>query len=598
MSRVFQIFRQDSGSNVAIGTGWAWSSLPLPWLWAFLGGLWVRGAVMLAVDLLVVALVPSLWYRQPVALGLVLCLPRLICLLRGSHWRAADLENRGLEYIGEMAARSRSDAVAQVARRGGVIPPELRPGRTGSAFAFPPASLQPWWAVVRLTVRAAFRYRLVVVLIALLLGAVVVLPMIIKHDGSAQGFTQILLTYTLGVSSALLSLVTLWLACGTLARDVDECQMQVVATKPIARWQIWLGKWTGIMALNAMLLGVAAGAVYLLMQWRATQLPPEVQESLRNNVLTARRAVKEPAPDLESRVEQLIRQRLPELESKGINLVEFRNQAREMIKANEQMVPPEHFKRFRINMRSVPGKAEDRPLFVRVKFYTPELGAKRPYELEVVVGPPETPNRRGTLRSLAAEVAHEIEFGPVPLDAEGFLVVDLANRSDKPLLFPLDDGLEVLYAEGGFGLNYIRALLVTLCGLGLLAAVGLSAASFLSFPVAAFLATTVLVLGLSTGTLKSVVEDNTVLGLDHETNQPAYPAVDAVMVPVFQAALETINLVRQFAPIDAVSSGRSVTWGDVARAWALVVGLMGGAFAAVGIIAFTRRELATAQTHH
>ncbi|MCK6499826.1 MAG: hypothetical protein L6Q38_10145 [Nitrospira sp.] len=436
------------------------------------------------------------------------------------------------------------------------------------------------------------------VLIALLLGAVVVLPMIIKHDGSAQGFTQILLTYTLGVISALLSLVTLWLACGTLARDVDECQMQVVATKPIARWQIWLGKWVGIMVLNAMLLGVAAGAVYLLMQWRATQLPPEVQESLRSNVLTARRVVKEPMPDLESRVEQLIRQRLPELEAKGINLAEFRSQAHEMIKANEQLVPPEHFKRYRIDLRSAPGNPENRPVFVRVKFHTPELGAKRPYELEIVVGPPETPTRRGTLRSLAAEAAHEIEFGPVPLDNDGFLVVDVANRSDKPLLFPLEDGLEVLYPEGGFGLNYIRALMVTLCGLGLLAAIGLSAASFLSFPVAAFLATTVLILGLSTGTMKSVVEDRTILGLDHETNQPAFPAIDAVMVPVFEAALETVNLVRQFAPIDAVSSGRSVTWGDVARAGALVVGLMGGAFAAVGIVAFTRRELATAQTHH
>ncbi|MBL9135279.1 MAG: ABC transporter permease [Verrucomicrobiales bacterium] len=598
MTRAFQLFRQGSGAYVAIGSGWAWSSLPLPWLWAFLGGLWGRGAILLAVDGLVLALAPSLWVLQPVALGLVLIIPRGICLLRGSHWRAASLENRGLEYVGEIAARSRSDAIAQVARRNGLIPPDLRPGKGGSAFPLPPPGLQPWWAVVRLTVHAAFRYRLVVVLMALLLGAVVVLPMIIKHDGTAQGFTQILLTYTLGVISALLSLVTLWLACGTLARDIDECQMQVVATKPIARWQIWLGKWVGIMVLNAMLLGIAAGAVYLLMQWRATQLPPEVQESLRSNVLTARRAVKEPLPDLDSRVEQLIRQRLPELEAKGVNLAEFRNQAREMIKANEQLVPPEHFKRFRLDMRAAPGNPENRSTFVRVKFHTPELGAKRPYELEIVVGPPETPTRRGTLRSLAAEAAHEIEFGPVPLDNEGFLVVDIANRSDKPLLFPLEDGLEVLYAEGGFGLNYVRALLVTLCGLGLLAAIGLAAASFLSFPVAAFLATTVLILGLSTGTMKSVVEDRTILGLDHETNLPAFPAIDAVMVPVFEAALETVNLVRQFAPIDAVSSGRSVTWGDVARASALVVGLMGGVFAAIGITAFTRRELATAQTHH
>jgi len=31
------------------------------------------------------------------------------------------------------------------------------------------------------------------------------------------------------------------------AADIEECQMQMVAVKPIARWQIWLGKWLGIL---------------------------------------------------------------------------------------------------------------------------------------------------------------------------------------------------------------------------------------------------------------------------------------------------------------------------------------------------------------
>ena len=65
---------------------------------------------------------------------------------------------------------------------------------------------------------------------------------------SAQGFTQIILTYTLSAITALLGLSTLWLSCGTLARDIEECQIQVVATKPVARWQIWLGKWLGIVS--------------------------------------------------------------------------------------------------------------------------------------------------------------------------------------------------------------------------------------------------------------------------------------------------------------------------------------------------------------
>src|SRR5438876_11638879 len=147
-------------------------------------------------------------------------------------------------------------------------------------------------AIAKLTLKAAFRYRLVQILIVLLLGAVVGLPAIIKHDGTAQGFTQILLTYTLGAITTLLGFATLWLACGTLARDVEECQMQMVAVKPIARWEIWLGKWTGIMLLNLLLLGASGAAVYSLMQWRARQLPPEAQRKLRSEVLVARGSLK------------------------------------------------------------------------------------------------------------------------------------------------------------------------------------------------------------------------------------------------------------------------------------------------------------------
>src|SRR4026209_888175 len=104
-------------------------------------------------------------------------------------------------------------------------------------------------AVMVLTWKAELRFKLFLVVSVLLLGAVVALPLLLKDDGTARGFTQILLTYTLTTISALLGLSTLWLACGTLARDIEECQMQVVAVKPIARWQIWLGKWIGLMSL-------------------------------------------------------------------------------------------------------------------------------------------------------------------------------------------------------------------------------------------------------------------------------------------------------------------------------------------------------------
>src|SRR5438046_10386795 len=153
--------------------------------------------------------------------------------------------------------------------------------------------MQRLLAISWLTWKAAFRFRLFLVIALLLLASVVALPILLKDDGTARGFTQILLTYTLSVITGLLGLSTLWLSCGTLARDIEECQMQVVAVKPIARWQIWLGKWLGLLSLNAALLAVSGASVYALLQWRATRLPAEEQRILRSEVLVARGSAKE-----------------------------------------------------------------------------------------------------------------------------------------------------------------------------------------------------------------------------------------------------------------------------------------------------------------
>src|SRR3954468_5067600 len=133
--------------------------------------------------------------------------------------------------------------------------------------------MQRLFAIAALTWKAAFRFRLFWVLAGLLLGSVVVLPLILKDDQTARGFIQLLLTYNLTIITTLLGFSTLWLACGTLARDIEECQMQMVAVKPISRWQIWLGKWLGLLALNAALLFIAGLGVYVLLALRSSKLP-------------------------------------------------------------------------------------------------------------------------------------------------------------------------------------------------------------------------------------------------------------------------------------------------------------------------------------
>ena len=396
--------------------------------------------------------------------------------------------------------------------------------------------MQPLLAIAWLTWKAAFRFRLFLVVAVLLLGAVVGLPLLIKDDGTARGFTQILLTYTLGAITALLGLSTLWLACGTLARDIEECQMQVVAVKPIARWQIWLGKWLGIMSLNAALLALSGASVYGLLQWRATRLPAAEQKILRSEVLVARGSAKpasyrpgNPGGDGPGAAGA------PEKEPGASRRIspEVRKQILEQVKAEYQVVPPGYVHEWKIDLGS-PRHFPGQPLQLRVKFNAAEQSASGTFDGLWQVGVPrKTPFWHSEPMSLAPDTFHEFEI-PANFDDKGVLTIAFVNANNTALLFPLEDGMEVLYREGGFGLNFVRGLGIIFCWMALLAALGLAAASFLSFPVAAFFSLGVLTLALSSGTIANAVSEGTLMGFNRRPARWGTRRLDIVAIPVFR----------------------------------------------------------------
>ncbi len=456
--------------------------------------------------------------------------------------------------------------------------------------------MQPLLAIAWLTWKAAFRFRLFLVVAVLLLGSVVGLPLLIKDDGTARGFTQILLTYTLTTISALLGLSTLWLACGTLARDIDECTVQVVATKPVARWQIWLGKWLGIMSLNAALLVLSGASVYALLQWRATRLPAAEQKALRSEVLVARGSVKPPTfeREIQADTDRLLRERVQKNPDVRADVREARKQILEQVKAEYQIVPPGYMHPWQIDVGSARAIARGQQVHLRIKFNAAERSASGTFEGRWVVGVPrKTPLWQSEVMSLAPDTFHEFEV-PAHYDDNGVLSVTFLNANNTALLFPLEDGMEVLYPQGGFGLNYARGIGIIFCWMALLAALGLAAASFLSFPVAAFVSLAALTLTLSSGTIANTVSEGTLVGFDSATSRMGHSPADAVAIPVFRTVLWVINLAKDFSPIDSLSTGRSVSWGELARAFGQIVVLLGGVLGLFGIFVFNRRELATA----
>jgi hypothetical protein len=457
------------------------------------------------------------------------------------------------------------------------------------------------FAVAGLTLKATFRYRLIQVMLLLLAAAVIGLPAVIKHDGTAGGFTQILLTYTLGSITILLGFATLWLGCGTLSRDIEECQMQLVVVKPIQRWEVWLGKWLGILTLNALLLGLSGVTIYTLLQARASRLPPEIQQELRQTILVARGSIRPPVPQtmIDAEIERRLRARLQDPAVAQMPRAFVRDQITERVKAESQLVGPGTIRRWEFDFGARAAALRHQPLSIRTQFYAASrvyLPSDTTYGGWWEIGPPDGVRYRPDVMSLAAETIHEFNVPPGYLDPQGKLLVDFYNFNDTALLFPLEDGIEVLYPEGSFVLNLARALGIIFCWLALLAAIGLTAGSFLSFPVAAFCAVGILLVSASTGTLRQIIEERGVTGVDSRTGMVESPGIfNRTSIVLARGLLSTINVVRDFSPVDALSAGRSVTWGQLTRAFAQIVLFMGGVFGAIGILLFTRRELAATQ---
>jgi hypothetical protein len=453
-------------------------------------------------------------------------------------------------------------------------------------------------AIAWLTWKAALRFKLFLVIAALLILAVVGLPLVIQDDGTAQGFTQIILTYTLSAITALLGLSTLWLSCGTLARDIEECQIQVVATKPIARWQIWIGKWMGIISLNAALLAISGTCVYGLLQWRATKLPEAEQKNLREQILVARGSAKEQSYDaqIDEATERKLQEKLKNMQVATVDVPEVRKEIREQIKADFQLVNPGYLRPWRIDLGFAKNYLRDKPLQLRVKFNAANKSSTGDFIAAWQVGDPNSQKIwQSEPMHFSPDTFHEFQIPANLFDDKGVLTIVFANANSTALLFPLEDGMEVLYPEGGFAMNFARGLAIIFCWMALLAALGLAAASLLSFPVATFFSLAMLTVVLSSGTLAETVENGSVGVGNEEKGIAGHSAADVVLIPMFKGILTVVSLTKNVSPIDLLSTGRLISWGDLGMAFGQIVLLLGGIFAVIGIVLFNRRELATAQ---
>jgi hypothetical protein len=302
-----------------------------------------------------------------------------------------------------------------------------------------------------------------------------------------------------------------------------------------------------------------------------------------------------PQPDLETQVEQIFREQTKDT---PVNSPAAAAAAKEIIRERLKVsgLMPNTMRRWTIDLGYRTALLRDQPMFVRVKFHAASTNLLGTFRTVLDVGDPGSPRHDRQYLSLADNSFHEIKIAPNLWNEKGVLTVNLENRDSVVLLVPNDDGFEILYREGNFGINFVRALLIILFWLGLLTALGLAAASFLSFPVAAFVSASLMLVALSSGTLASVVESGTIMGVNEETGEVGKSLVDKPVVLLFKGLLSIFKMVEGYSPVDALSTGRSIGWVTVLAAFGQIVLVLGGVVALFGIWMFTRRELAATNT--
>jgi hypothetical protein len=451
------------------------------------------------------------------------------------------------------------------------------------------------WAVAVNTIKQAIRLKIAAVFIVLLLVLLPVMGLRMTGDGTLKGREQAFVSYGLSLTALLLALLTIFAAAYTLTNDIKDKQVYTVLTKPIRRFQFVLGKLLGVVLLDAGLLVLFSAIIYSI-----TVLLPQFIKAddaqlaqVRNEFFTARASLTPAEPDISAELDQAYN-KLKQAGEVPAGVDETpaarKNYRAELarrigLRKRAAVVGEEMLWEFNNVRPSDPNQS----LFVRFKYDV----AVNPSDLQIysrwlvgdvrqlrLAGVIETPlysmERKDLIRTF-----REFE---VPADAvagDGYLALAFLNvpLNDTVVIFPLEDGLEVLYKADTFTANFLRAVLLIFVRLIFLAALAVFAGSFLSFPVAILLCLAVFTMANMSGFINESFDF-----LGENVNKVYYYSLKPLisLLPQFD----------QFSPSKFLVPARLLSWSLLAKLGFSTLCLKALPLALLSLLIFSYREIA------
>lgn len=365
-------------------------------------------------------------------------------------------------------------------------------------------------------------------LLLVLFLCIVIIPNTIAGDGTAQGYIQISLKYSLGTIGFVLSLSAIWLGCYIMTSDVESYQLHMVVTKPISRVVIWLGKYCGILLIHIILLVLASGAIYTTIMWQFNKkdFSEKDKAQIRNEVLVGRRVFYPEVPDLDKLSREVLKQKIEKAQAEGKPFdTSQENQMKSLMEIRKQLIGQLRAVKFG-NIRywkydNLPENLEStKPIYLRYRAYVnkvstenqrmtrglwvawlPQFDPKKKSENVFEEDKAKTPKYYQTALTPEPEqfmtgVFHEKILPAACIQPDGKVEIAFLNVDPKQaeLFFQPGDGPKLLIRVTGFTENYIRAVFVMFLQLAILGGLA-CAASVLSMPTAVFVVVSYLLFG-------------------------------------------------------------------------------------------------------
>jgi ABC-type transport system involved in multi-copper enzyme maturation permease subunit len=482
------------------------------------------------------------------------------------------------------------------------------------------AGAGPVMAVARNVLIEAVRMKVSLVFIVIMVFALSALPLVLDPTTPLRYRVQSFLQYGTGGSFWVIAVLTLFFSASSVAFEQRDRQIWQTMTKPVAAWQYVLGKWLGVVTLNAVLLAVCCAGVFLFTEYLRKQ-PAEGEEIrvvtsaqqgisrdrmlLETQVLTARSRVEADGPvkidnpDFLREVKAYIdgqRARDPQF---AVDDAHYRQVLTDLHKSYSRAfraIPVGEFRDYWFSGLSA-AKEHNVPLTLRYKV---DSGSNEPsaiYKISFMVG--DVPLEA---QQVGLGQAHTLTLYPTAIDEEGRVgirvfngelvirndgtIEDLIPTNPDMISFP-DDGLELYYTAGTYQGNFFRVAGVLWVKLAFLAMLAIAASTFLSFPVACLIAFSVFIGAEGTGFLKEALQYYS--AADEKGN------VNLVKVVVRAIGLTVawmFGSYHELKPTMRLVDGRLLTWSSMAWGCGVLLAWTAGMYAlAVGI--FRRRELAT-----